>query len=74
MPNKRKKHWPDGWSTQGIPDNLTKAEIKRLVKWMRCVVEWGEDLRDDLIRLEGKLGISVGDPGDPPPPPWSNDD
>ena len=74
MSNHRKKHWPDAWETEGIPDKLTKAELKRLAKWMRAMVEWGENLRDDLIRVEGGLGIASGDPGDPPPPPWGNDD
>jgi len=74
MSSHRKKHWPDNWKTEGIPKQLTQAEIKRLARWMRSVAEWGENLRDDLIRLEGSLGISVGDPGDPPPPPWGNDD
>ena len=38
--------------------------------WMRDLVKWCEDLRIDVIRLEGAVGFSRGDPGPPPEEPW----
>lgn len=37
--------------------------------WMRDMFAWSCNLRDDLVRLEGRVGLATGDPGDPPPPP-----
>ena len=45
-------------------------ELKRcLFAWMQDVKCWGEVVRDDMIRLEGAVGLSTGDTGDPPPAP-----
>lgn len=40
-----------------------------LKAWMRDMKAWGEEVRDDIIRLEAALGVATGDPGDPPPAP-----
>ena len=42
---------------------------KCLGPWMRDLKKWGEVVRDDIIRLEGAVGLAVGDTGDPPPAP-----
>jgi hypothetical protein len=42
-----------------------------LAAWMRDLRGWGERVRDDMIRLEGAVGLSTGDTGDPPPAPRS---
>ena len=42
---------------------------KCLFAWMQDVKTWGEVVRDDIIRLEGAVGLSTGDTGDPPPAP-----
>ncbi len=44
------------------------TDPKQLAAWIRDMALWGQDVRDDIIRLEGAAGISSGDPGDPPPP------
>ena len=66
----RKQHWPKGWKPSKMPDTLKKEDIRKLTVWMTAVCEWGEHLRDDLIRVESGQGQAGGDPGDPPPPPW----
>ena len=49
-------------------DNV--ADLKKcLHAWMQDVKTWGEVVRDDIIRLEGAVGLSTGDTGDPPPAP-----
>lgn len=56
------------------PNNLNAAaklaDLQDLVKWLRNwawdMERWGQDMRDDLIRLEGQAGFPSGDPGDPP--------
>ena len=40
-----------------------------LAKWMRDMKLWGQEVRDDIIRLEAAVGVATGDPGDPPPAP-----
>jgi len=45
------------------------ADDENFDKWVRLMVEWGKDVRDDIIRLEAAAGIPRGDPGDPPPWP-----
>lgn len=40
-----------------------------LSKWMRDMKAWGEDVRDDIVRLETAARVAPGDPGDPPPAP-----
>lgn len=75
----RKKHWPDPWvpPKHKFPlalDKANKDELKRLLEWMDSMVEWGKNVRDDIIRLESRLGGAPGDPGDPPPTPWREDE
>jgi hypothetical protein len=40
-----------------------------LSAWMRDLKAWGEDVRDDIIRVETAVHVAPGDPGDPPPAP-----
>ena len=42
------------------------AMVKWMYQWTRDMNAWGQDMRDDLIRLEGQAGFPTGDPGDPP--------
>lgn len=44
---------------------------KLLFLWMQDVKSWGEVVRDDIVRIEGAVGLSTGDTGDPPPAPRS---
>lgn len=74
MSHQRKLHWPDDWKTEPRPTQLQEADIKRLAQWMKAMAEWGRHLRDDLLRLEGAAGFVLGDPGDPPPEPWPEND
>lgn len=68
----RRKHWPKNWKPpKQVPDAIEgEEEIGNLLKWMDAVVEWGKNVRDDIIRLESSAGLAAGDPGDPPPTPW----
>jgi len=67
----RKSHWPDPpWPRYDFPADVTTAQIDEVIVWMKSVIAWGENVRDDIIRLEAATGIGPGDPGDPPPPPW----
>jgi hypothetical protein len=72
----RKKHWPEEWvpPKKHVPEVLEKEHVKRLLEWMDSMVEWGKNVRDDIIRLESSLGVAAGDPGDPPPTPWREDE
>lgn len=40
-----------------------------LAAWMRDMKAWGENVRDDIIRLEAAVRMAPGEPGDPPPAP-----
>ncbi len=40
-----------------------------IAAWMRDLRAWGQDVRDDIIRLESAVGVAPGEPGDPPPAP-----
>ncbi len=42
----------------------------RMEDWMDDMIGWGQDVRDDIIRLEAAAGLPTGDPADPPPRPW----
>ena len=72
----RKKHWPEDWvpPKKKLPDKIEKDEVEHLLHWMNSMVEWGKNVRDDIIRLESSLGVAAGDPGDPPPTPWREDE
>lgn len=59
--------WDEIYDTSG---KVYKTKFEDMVKWMyqwtRDMNAWGQDMRDDLIRLEGQAGFPSGDPGDPP--------
>ncbi len=40
--------------------------------WMNDMAKWGQDVREDIRRIEKHLRLAAGDPGDPPPPPPDN--
>ncbi len=67
------KNVPDHDSIVQGDDQITKAQFDALLKWLyqwtRDLHSWGEDVRDDIIRLESAAGIGKGDPGDPPAGP-----
>lgn len=69
------KHLP-GFKTikvEGIDGDkvvFTKTDFNHLVAWTEGMFRWGQNVRQDIIELERQLGISQGDPDDPPPPPW----
>ena len=45
--------------------------LDRLIDWMEDFQEWGEQVRQDILRLEAQHPeLDTGDPGPPPPPPW----
>lgn len=72
----RRKHWPESWKPPkpNAPDAITGEEVGRLLEWMDAMVQWGKNVRDDIIRLESNAGLAPGDPGDPPPTPWRPDE
>jgi len=45
-----------------------------LYQYAQDMHTWGQDVRDDIIRLEGQAGFPSGDPGDPPDGPPNGDD
>jgi len=53
-------------------------EFKDMVAWLRQYARdmhsWGQDVRDDIVRLEGHAGFATGDPGDPPDGPPNGDE
>ena len=62
--------WP---AYDSIADNAGKVDkakfdlmVKWIYQWARDMNAWGQDMRDDMIRLEGQAGFPSGDPGDPP--------
>lgn len=68
------------WRTRfkGVADRAAKGTAAEgdvewlmacLAAWMRDMKAWGENVRDDIIRLEAAVGAAPGDPGDPPPAP-----
>ncbi len=52
----------------------TKPDRDALLAFLRAWFEdfeaWGQDIRDDIVRLEGHAGFPTGDPGDPPGGPF----
>jgi hypothetical protein len=56
-----------GWDKN--PPKSIETLVAGLAAWMRDLKSWGEDVRDDIIRLESAVGAAPGEPGDPPPAP-----
>jgi hypothetical protein len=58
--------WPGIAATKRNPF----GSMDELVKWLKIYTDdlaaWGQDVRDDIIRLEAACRIPQGDPGDPP--------
>ena len=50
-------------------DPALGSVIDWLYQYTRDMHSWGQDVRDDIIRLEGRVGFATGDPGDPPDGP-----
>ncbi len=44
--------------------------MKEAQRWMHDLVKWCEQVRRDIVRLEGAADLSKGDPGQPPEEPW----
>ena len=67
--------WDEIYDTGG---KVKKANFEKMTKWLyeyaRDMHSWGQDVRDDIIRLEGRAGFATGDPGDPPDGPPNGDD
>ena len=56
---------------KGDPPTKASDELRDLMKdWIDDMIGWGQDVRDDIIRLEAAAGLPTGDPADPPPRPW----
>jgi len=54
----------------GIANNADLAVLLDwFYQWARDMHAWGQDVRDDIVRLEGHAGFATGDPGDPPDGP-----
>jgi hypothetical protein len=65
---------PQGNAT-GIKDEDELAKAMQWVfRWARDMHAWGQNVRDDILRLEGHAGFASGDPGDPPDPPPNGDE
>lgn len=77
--NKKLKDVPDKGgvitpNNQGIPtwsgnDQDLGQLLDWLYQWAEDMHAWGQDVRDDIVRLEGFAGFASGDPGDPPDGP-----
>ena len=50
-----------------VRDGELNVDALRL--WMHEMVEWGQRVRVDILRLEQCCCLSAGDPGDPPREP-----
>jgi hypothetical protein len=86
----RKKDWPSNkkkisesafvqldnqGNVTGIKSEVELAKAMQWVyQWARDMHGWGQDVRDDILRLEGHAGFASGDPGDPPDPPPNGDE
>ncbi len=60
-------------TTTGNPkkQECSKEMVQAIIDWGEDMIKWGQTVRDDIIRLEVAAGVPPGDPGDPPPPPWT---
>ena len=67
--------WNGIFDTAG---KVKKDDFEAMVGWLyqyaRDMHSWGQDVRDDIIRLEGRAGFASGDPGDPPDGPPKGDE
>lgn len=61
--------FPPGGSGTGSGNDPVHKLAAYLSEWMRDMKAWGEDVRDDILRLETAAHVAPGDPGDPPPAP-----
>lgn len=63
---------PGGVSLPGTIDNKANRDdlLSFLRAWFEDFEAWGQDIRDDIVRLEGRAGFPSGDPGDPPAGPF----
>jgi hypothetical protein len=82
----RRKEWAANGKVNEVPewdeisggnDKLDKDKFNNLMEWLyawaRDMHAWGQDVRDDIVRLEGHAGFATGDPGDPPDGPPGDD-
>jgi hypothetical protein len=63
------KDFPRNGKTSLTTDQAVNKLAAHLGRWMRDMKAWGEDVRDDIVRLEAAVHVAPGDPGDPPPAP-----
>ena len=56
---------PHKWKLADV-DSLNLRDLRN---WIRDMVDWGERVRQDILRLERHARLAKGDPGDPPPKP-----
>jgi hypothetical protein len=66
--------WPAEWQKFAAEGGTPFTnDLGELVKWLKIytadLAAWGQDVRDDIVRLEGYAGFASGDPGDPPAGP-----
>ena len=71
--NKKLKEFPKSGEIFDDQGNVDKDKFDTMLAWMyqyaRDMQSWGQDVRDDILRLEGHAGFASGDPGDPPDGP-----
>ncbi len=61
-----KKKTPEfGGDKDANNDGMKEAQI-----WMRDLVKWCQEVRVDIVRLEGAAHLPKCDPGQPPEEPW----
>ncbi|MGW8266178.1 MAG: hypothetical protein ACWGSQ_07405 [Longimicrobiales bacterium] len=75
LPKKKDLITVDGQgNVTGIGNDKQVGEfLDWLSQWAEDMHAWGQDVRDDIVRLEGSAGFSSGDPGDPPDGPPGED-
>ena len=72
--SRRDREWPSddpsSWYRDPEAHEGPPATTEELIRWLKLytadLAAWGQDVRDDIIRLEAACGIARGDPGDPP--------
>jgi len=74
----KKKTFPEWKEIYDTAGKVKKAKFEAMIEWLyqyaRDMHTWGQDVRDDIIRLEGRAGFASGDPGDPPDGPPKGDE
>ena len=75
--NDKLKDLPKWDEIHDAEGKVKKDDLENTLKWLyqyaRDMHSWGQNVRDDIVRLEDHAGLAPGDPGDPPDGPPNGD-